>query len=147
MNILFKMLAALAAAFTLATSAFANPPARNCKTEVYMSSGATKITFEQNLPTFGGWVRSGLVYDTTCEKYGMKETGDYFKPQQKKAEVKVLGGKPIVLDPQKTYDKAEYCNNGEVYMFRVTLGTIRDLPVSGTCTLNTKMTVVMKPNV
>jgi len=64
-------------------------------------------------------------------------------PPTAKKEVKVLGGRPHVPNPQNTLKDAEYCNGSEVYMFRVTFGKISDMPVGGVCQLDSKKTVTL----
>ncbi|MDH4483287.1 MAG: hypothetical protein QE279_11395 [Rhodoferax sp.] len=158
MNKMFKSLAALVAAFTLATPAFAveyktlsdGAKVYDCRPTVNNISYKTEVLKEYSDQALRGLAAAGLK--PTSRKYWTVTTVDkcedlMVKPAPQKKEVKVLGGKPVVLNPQKTYNKAEYCNNGEVYMYRVTLGTIRDMPVSGTCSLDNNLTVTMAPNV
>jgi hypothetical protein len=58
-------------------------------------------------------------------------------------EVKVLGGRPIVPDPQNTIKRAEYCNNGVVYSYSVALGKTLDVSYGRACRLDPSKTVTL----
>jgi hypothetical protein len=146
MNNLFKFLAALVAAFTLSSAAHAGKLV-GCEVRGGVLFAHDYLTADEMLASYldnrGPRVMKNRILTgfQNCEQvlvaHGLK------KATQEKKEVKVLGGRPIVPNPQKTLKDAEYCNGGEVYMFRVTFGKISDMPVGGVCKLDSRKTVTL----
>jgi hypothetical protein len=139
MNRPFKFLAALMVAFTLfASPAFAAEygstatgiKIEDCRTQ----DGKVQMSGKNPFTGRKEWV--SMVNAKSCKDLEVS-------PPTAKKEVKVLGGRPIVPNPQNTLKDAEYCNGGEVYVLRVTFGKVTDMPIGGVCQLDSKKTVTL----
>jgi hypothetical protein len=146
MNQLFKTVAALVAAFVLSSVAHAGKLV-GCEVRNGILFAHDYLTADEMLASYldnrGPRIMKNRILtgfqncDQAHSAHGLK------KPAEKKAEVKVLGGRPIVPNPQKTLKDAEYCNGGEVYVLSVTFGKVTDMPIGGVCQLDSKKTVTL----
>ena len=86
-----------------------------------------------------------LQAKTNVQENVEKPVQEEAKKAKKKPEpeVKVLGGRPIVPDPQNTIKRAEYCNNGVVYSYSVALGKTLDVSYGRACRLDPSKTVTL----
>jgi hypothetical protein len=146
MNNLFKFLAALVAAFTLSSTAHAGKLV-GCEVRGGVLFAHDYLTADEMLASYldnrGPRVMKNRILTgfQNCEQvlvaHGLK------KAAQEKKEVKVLGGRPIVPNPQKILKDVEYCNNGKVYLLSVTYGSVLDQPYGGICQVDPTKTVTL----
>lgn len=157
MNTLFKTLAAVAAAFTLVASAFAveykpldGAKVYDCRAPADKTSFKTEVLTEYTAKEIRELAAAGLkpASRTYWAVTTAKKCEDLMVKPATQVQAKVLGGRPQVLDPQHTRSVVDYCNNnGEAYRYVVTSGKIVEWPRGERCTLDTKLTVTLAPNV